>query len=230
MRRAAVGSSHESCRMKRAMKAMVLTGHGGLDKYEWREDWPRPEPGPMEALNQGRRLRAQQHGRQHPHRLVLPDGDGGDDRRRPCRGRRGGPDLGRTAPSGFRGSRGRTRWARWSRVGAGADPALLSRRVMIDGWQRDWSDPENLDKARYFGSGDRRGLRRVHQVRRAQRGGRRLRADGRRARDLLLLLHDGGGHAEPRERERRRHRARPRGLGRRGGARWSSSPGAAAHG
>ncbi len=32
------------------MKAMVLTGHGGLDKYEWFEDWPKPAPGPMEVL------------------------------------------------------------------------------------------------------------------------------------------------------------------------------------
>ena len=32
------------------MKAMVLTGHGGLEKYEWREDWPVPEPGRKEAL------------------------------------------------------------------------------------------------------------------------------------------------------------------------------------
>ena len=22
------------------MKAMVLTGHGGLDKYAWHDDWP----------------------------------------------------------------------------------------------------------------------------------------------------------------------------------------------
>ncbi|MCY4558967.1 MAG: alcohol dehydrogenase, partial [Chloroflexi bacterium] len=32
------------------MKAMVLTGHGGLVKYAWHEDWPMPEPGPMQAL------------------------------------------------------------------------------------------------------------------------------------------------------------------------------------
>ena len=25
--------------MAHVMKAMVLTGHGGLDRYEWREDW-----------------------------------------------------------------------------------------------------------------------------------------------------------------------------------------------
>ena len=36
--------------MSRVMKAMVLTGHGGLDKYAWHEDWPMPEPGPMEAF------------------------------------------------------------------------------------------------------------------------------------------------------------------------------------
>ena len=36
--------------MSRVMKAMVLTGHGGLDKYAWHEDWPMPEPGPMQAL------------------------------------------------------------------------------------------------------------------------------------------------------------------------------------
>ena len=37
-------------------------------------------------------------------------------------------------------------------VGTGADPGLIGKRVMVDGWQRDWSDPENMDKAVYFGS------------------------------------------------------------------------------
>ena len=32
------------------MKAMVLTGHGDLDMYQWHEDWPTPHPGPMEVL------------------------------------------------------------------------------------------------------------------------------------------------------------------------------------
>lgn len=32
------------------MKGVVLTGHGGLEKLEWREDLPRPEPGPGEVL------------------------------------------------------------------------------------------------------------------------------------------------------------------------------------
>ena len=36
--------------MTRVMKAMVLAGHGGLDRYEWREDWPVPVPGPAQVL------------------------------------------------------------------------------------------------------------------------------------------------------------------------------------
>jgi len=32
------------------MKAVVLTGHGGLDRLEWREDVPVPRPGPNEVL------------------------------------------------------------------------------------------------------------------------------------------------------------------------------------
>jgi len=31
------------------MRAMVLTGHGGLDKLEYHEDWPVPQPGPGEV-------------------------------------------------------------------------------------------------------------------------------------------------------------------------------------
>ncbi len=32
------------------MRAVVLTGHGGLDRLCFREDWPRPCPGPGQAL------------------------------------------------------------------------------------------------------------------------------------------------------------------------------------
>jgi len=32
------------------MRAVVLTGYGGLDKLEYREDWPTPQPGPGEAV------------------------------------------------------------------------------------------------------------------------------------------------------------------------------------
>ena len=37
-------------------------------------------------------------------------------------------------------------------VGDGANRDLIGRRVLIDTWLRDWSDPLNLDKCGYFGS------------------------------------------------------------------------------
>lgn len=32
------------------MRAVVLTGHGGLDKLEYHEDWPVPVPGDGDVL------------------------------------------------------------------------------------------------------------------------------------------------------------------------------------
>jgi len=32
------------------MRAVVLTGHGGLDKLEYHQDWPTPEPGYGDVL------------------------------------------------------------------------------------------------------------------------------------------------------------------------------------
>jgi len=34
----------------KTMRAVVLTGHGGLDKLEYHDDWPTPAPGPGEVL------------------------------------------------------------------------------------------------------------------------------------------------------------------------------------
>ena len=32
------------------MRAMVLMRHGDLDAYEWHEDWPTPQAGPMVVI------------------------------------------------------------------------------------------------------------------------------------------------------------------------------------
>ena len=137
--------------MSRAMKAMVLTGHGGLDRYEWREDWPVPVPGPMEVLiavgacglnNTDVNTRTGWYSR------TVTDATTGD--------ARAGLDAGDAGwggrPIRFPRIQGADVVGNVVAVGEGADTGLVGRRVMVDGWQRDRSDPENLDKAGYFGS------------------------------------------------------------------------------
>ena len=202
--------------MTRGMKAMVLTGHGGLDRYEWHEDWPAPVPGPMEALievgacglnNTDVNTRTGWYSRTETGATTgdapaeLDAGDSGW----------GGRPIGfpRHPGRGCRGQRGRRGRGRRFRPGrqAGHGRRLAARPV----------GPREHGQGSLLRIGDRQRIRRVHEVRRAQSGGRRVRSERRRACDLLLLLHHGRRHAEPRMCGGRRHRAGPRRLGRGGG-------------
>ena len=137
--------------MRSTMKAMVLTGHGGLDRYAWREDWPVPAPGPTEALievgacglnNTDVNTRTGWYSR------AVAGATTGE--------ARAGTDEGDAGWSGrpirFPRIQGADVVGAVIAVGAGADPGLVGRRVMVDAWLRDWSDPENPDKAGYLGS------------------------------------------------------------------------------
>ena len=137
--------------MSRVMKAMVLTGHGGFDKYAWHEDWPMPEPGAMEALirvgacglnNTDVNTRTGWYSKAVTEATTgaAHDEVGGSD---PTWGGR---------PIVFPRIQGADAVGEVVAVGASADPELIGQRVMVDGWQRDWSEPENMDKAVYFGS------------------------------------------------------------------------------
>ena len=137
--------------MRRTMKAMVLTGHGGLDRYEWREDWPVPEPGPMEALievgacglnNTDVNTRTGWYSRTVTGATTGAAAAGVEDGAAGWGGR----------PIRFPRIQGADAVGIVVEVGRGADPGLVGERVMVDAWLRDGSDPENLDKARYFGS------------------------------------------------------------------------------
>jgi NADPH:quinone reductase-like Zn-dependent oxidoreductase len=135
----------------KTMKAMVLTGHGGLEKYEWREDWPVPSPGPMEVLikvgacglnntdvntRTGWYSKAVDQATTGSAYETVNDDD---------------PAWG-GAPITFPRIQGADAVGEVVAVGKGADASLIGKRVMTDGWLRDWSDPDNMDKAGYFGS------------------------------------------------------------------------------
>ena len=130
------------------MKAMVLTGHGGLDRYEWREDWPVPVPGPMEVLievgacglnNTDVNTRTGWYSR------TVTGATAGEVK--------AGADAGWGGrPIRFPRIQGADVVGKAVAVGESVAPGLVGKRVMVDAWLRDPSDPENPDKAGYFGS------------------------------------------------------------------------------
>ncbi|QGX98816.1 alcohol dehydrogenase [Roseovarius faecimaris] len=137
--------------LPQTMRAMVLTGHGGLDKYEWHEDWPTPTPGPDDVVirvgacgmnNTDVNTRSGWYSKAVDEATTGGAyGEINDD----------DPTWG-GAPLTFPRIQGADAVGRVVAVGANADQALIGKRVMVDGWLRDWSDPGNMDKTGYFGS------------------------------------------------------------------------------
>ncbi|WP_217356749.1 alcohol dehydrogenase family protein [Ruegeria arenilitoris] len=135
----------------KTMKAMVLTGHGDLDKYEWHEDWPTPTPGPMEVLikvgacglnNTDVNTRTGWYSKAVDEATTGGAYSKVDDDDSTWGG----------APLTFPRIQGADAVGTVVAVGEGADPAIIGRRVIVAGWLRDWSEPMNRDKAGYFGS------------------------------------------------------------------------------
>ena len=128
------------------MRAVVLTGHGGLEKLQYRDDVPKPCPGPHEVLiavsacgmnNTDVNTRVGWYSKT----VTSATGDGaaaGD-----VDGSWGGgltfPRIQGADPAG-----------RIVEVGAGVDRARVGERVLVDAWLRDPGG--DLSKARYLGS------------------------------------------------------------------------------
>ena len=178
------------------MRAIVLTGHGGLDKLEYRTDWPAPEIGEGEVLirvlacglnNTDVNTRAGWYSK------AVREGTTGE----------GQIDESEDGAWGsgiqFPRIQGADVCGRVEAVGEGADPALVGRRVLIDTWVRDWTDPTNMDKAKYFGSELDGGYAEFTQGAAPECPPYRQRPDRRRTRHLRHVLCDGGEYAGPGE-------------------------------
>ncbi|MDJ0684799.1 MAG: alcohol dehydrogenase family protein [Alphaproteobacteria bacterium] len=138
----------------KTMRAVVLIGHGGLEKLELRESYPVPAVGPEDALikvgacglnntdintrigwyNSDVRDGTTEEGGVEGF-AALGDADGAWG---------GGIDFPRIQGADVCGT--------VVAVGQAVDPALIGSRVLVDTWLRDWRDPEDTDKCRYFGS------------------------------------------------------------------------------
>ncbi|MHC8507854.1 MAG: alcohol dehydrogenase family protein [Rhodospirillales bacterium] len=136
------------------MRAQLLTGHGGLDKLEYREDVPVPQPGPGEVL-----IRVCACGMNNTDintrtawyspKVRAATSEGGADGFAEVKD--GDGSWGRSG-IGFPRIQGADVAGEVAALGAGAPKNLPGKRVMIDPWLRDWDNPDNIEKARYFGS------------------------------------------------------------------------------
>ncbi len=135
----------------RTMRAVVLTGHGGLDRYDYREDWPAPQTQPGEVLIK-------------VHACGLNNTDVNTRTAWYSKGVSDGTTGATFAAAGKQDAAWGGAAIRFPRiqgadvcgtvvdVGAGVTTDLIGKRVLVDPWLRDWDDPLNLDRCGYFGS------------------------------------------------------------------------------
>ena len=133
------------------MSAMILTGHGGLDRYEWREDWPVPSPAPGEVLleigacgmnNTDVNTRSGWYSKAVTDRTT---GEGFETVNEED------PSWG-GAPLAFPRIQGADVCGTIVAVGEAVDAARIGERVITDNWLRDPDDLTNKATTGYFGS------------------------------------------------------------------------------
>ena len=133
------------------MNAFVLHAHGDMDALKFHTEWPMPSVGPDDVL-----IKVGACGLNHTDVntrvgwyskavTAATSGDGYDaiDDEDPSWG---------GAPITFPRIQGADAVGIVVAVGANGPSDLMGKRVMTDGWLRDWSDPMNRDKTGYYGS------------------------------------------------------------------------------
>ena len=137
------------------MRAVVLTGHGGLDKLDYREDWPAPRAGPGEVLvkvgacglnNTDINTRTAWYSKSVSEGITVEGGKGGFATADAATGSWGSAAL------SFPRIQGADVAGTIAGVGEGVDPGRIGERVLIDPWLLglgDWMDP---GRSAYFGS------------------------------------------------------------------------------
>ncbi|MDJ0945333.1 MAG: alcohol dehydrogenase family protein [Kiloniellales bacterium] len=134
----------------KTMRAVLLTGHGGLDVLEYREDWPVPEPDANEVLievgacglnNTDVNTRTGWYSKS-----VTEATSGG------VLEEAAAEDAGWGGALSLPRIQGADVCGRVVAVGGPAGADLVGKRVLVDTWLRDWEHPLDLNKCGYFGS------------------------------------------------------------------------------
>jgi len=133
------------------MQAMVLTGHGGMDRLVFKTDWPVPTVGDQEVLikvsacgmnNTDVNTRSGWYSKAVSEATTGAAYDKVDSE---------DPSWG-GAPLSFPRIQGADACGTVVSVGNKVDSALIGKRVITDCWLRDWDDPLNKNSTGYFGS------------------------------------------------------------------------------
>ena len=137
--------------MTQTMKAFVLKGHGDFDQLQWHEDWPIPVAEGDEVVirvgacglnNTDINTRTAWYSKAVSENTTGGAFEEADDEDATWGG----------APVTFPRIQGADVVGEVVSVGPDGDASLSGKRVMIDTWLRDWSDPTNRDKCGYYGS------------------------------------------------------------------------------
>lgn len=136
--------------MTKMMRAMVLIGHGDFDRLEWRSV-PLPVPGTGEVV-----IKVGACGLNNTDVNTRTAWYSKGTRKATTGGSLEGVAETDAAWGGtglvFPRIQGADVAGSIVSAGAGADPALVGRRVLVDPWLRDVAEPLNMDKAKYLGS------------------------------------------------------------------------------
>jgi len=137
------------------MRAVVLTGHGGLDKLEYRDDWPTPQAGPGEVLvrvgacglnNTDINTRTAWYSKSVTEGITDAGGKSGFDSADADSGSWGNTAI------GFPRIQGADVAGSIADVGPGVSRSRIGEHVILDPWilpRGDWLDPS---RSLYFGS------------------------------------------------------------------------------
>jgi len=135
----------------KTMHAMVLEGHGDLDKLVYHENWPTPIPNDNEVLikvaacglnNTDVNTRTGWYSKAVTEATTGSAYDSVDD---------DDPTWG-GAPISFPRIQGADTTGTVMAVGKNANKELMGKRIITDGWLRNWDDPLNKNSTGYFGS------------------------------------------------------------------------------
>lgn len=133
------------------MRAVVLEGHGGLEKLVFHDDWPVPTPGPSDVLIEVRACglnNTDVNTRSGWYSKAVSEATTGGAYREV---NDSDPTWG-GAPITFPRIQGADVVGMVVAVGEAADSSLIGKRVMADCWLRNPDDPASKDVVGYFGS------------------------------------------------------------------------------